>query len=155
MTSIRPGSAGDRESLFTLVSRIENFNREEKELACEVIAAALASETSGYSLLVALGPQNQLAGFICYGPIPITEKRWDIYWIAVDPQGARKGIGSKLLQAMENELGQGQRIYIDTSSTPGYDSARNFYERHGYQVACLLPDFYRDGDHKIVFSKEL
>jgi ribosomal protein S18 acetylase RimI-like enzyme len=155
MISIRPGSAGDREALFALVSRIGNFNREEQELACEVIGEALASDTSGYSLLVALGPRDQLAGFICYGPIPITEKRWDIYWIAVDPQGARKGIGSKLLQAMETALGQGQRIYIDTSSTPGYDSARNFYERHGYLVACLLPDFYRDGDHKIVFCKVL
>ena len=48
-----------------------------------------------------------------------------------------------------------RRIYVDTSSTPLYEPARSFYEKHGYHVACLLKDFYREGDHKMIFMKEV
>jgi len=33
--------------------------------------------------------------------------------------------------------------------------ASTFYEKHGYRVACLLEDFYRKGDHKVIFMKEV
>jgi ribosomal protein S18 acetylase RimI-like enzyme len=155
MIIIRPAAEHDRHSLFSLVAGIKNFNPEEVELAREVISDALDSEKNGYHLLVAVDSEGRLPGFICYGPIPISDKRWDLYWIAVEPGQARGGIGSQLLAAMETRLGPGMRIYVDTSSTPGYTSARSFYERHGYQVAGVFPDFYRQGDDKIVYVKDL
>ncbi|HIJ78314.1 MAG: GNAT family N-acetyltransferase [Desulfobulbaceae bacterium] len=154
MITIRLAAEFDRPQLFELIAAIDNFNNAEKELAREVITDGLASEKNGYYILVAIDQQDTLLGFICYGPIPITVQRWDMYWIAVAPESARLGIGTLLLQAMEEKLGQG-RIYVDTSSTPGYNKARSFYERHGYQVACVLPDFYATGDDKIVYCKEL
>lgn len=154
MITIRLAAEFDRPQLFELIAAIDNFNNAEKELAREVISDGLASEKNGYYILVAIDQQDTLLGFICYGPIPITVQRWDMYWIAVAPESARLGIGTLLLQAMEEKLGQG-RIYVDTSSTPGYNKARSFYERHGYQVACVLPDFYATGDDKIVYCKEL
>ncbi len=155
MISIRPAAAQDLQSLFALVSEITNFTSDEKELAREVLADALALEKNDYSLLVATLKKGTIVGFICYGPIPITVHRWDLYWIAVGPKSSRQGIGSLLLQAMEKELGKGVRVYIDTSSTAGYAAARTFYERHDYQPVCLLQDFYRNGDDKIVYCKEL
>lgn len=155
MIRIEPAASAHREKLFALVSQIRNFSDAEKELAREVITDALLPEKNDYTLLAAFAEQDMLAGFICFGPIPITEKRWDLYWIAVDPHYARQGIGSRLVQAMETSLGKGVRIYIDTSSTEGYDTARTFYEQHGYQPVCLLSDFYKTGDDKIVYCKEL
>ncbi|MBC8318970.1 MAG: GNAT family N-acetyltransferase [Desulfobulbaceae bacterium] len=156
MITIRFAAGDDRQQLYTLVATIDNFTLEEKELAREVIYDGLESEKNGYHILVAVDSQETLAGFICYGPIPISVKRWDLYWIAVAPQQSRQGIGTLLLQAMEERLGKGGvRIYVDTSSTSGYTKARSFYERHGYEVACVLPDFYRTGDDKVVYCKEL
>lgn len=154
MITIRSAVGDDRQQIFALIATIDNFDPEENELAREVIADGLASEKNGYHILVALDRQR-LAGFICYGPIPITVKRWDLYWIAVQPQGARQGVGSLLLRAMEEKIGPGNRIYVDTSSTEGYRKARAFYERNGYQVACVLADFYRTGDDRVVYSKDL
>lgn len=154
MITIRPAAEHDRQSLFSLVAGIKNFNPEEVELAREVIGDALDSEKNGYHLLVAAAG-GRLLGFICYGPIPISDKRWDLYWIAVEPGQARSGIGSQLLHDMETRLGPGMRVYVDTSSTDGYTSARSFYERHGYHVAGVFPDFYRTGDDKIVYVKDL
>jgi len=82
-------------------------------------------------------------------------KRWDLYWIAVDPRQARGGIGSRLMEAMETRLGVGIRVYVDTSSTPGYTAARSFYEWHGYHAVCTFPDFYRERDDKIFYYKDL
>jgi ribosomal protein S18 acetylase RimI-like enzyme len=156
MMTIRPAAAHDRPPLFSLVAGIANFNAEEIELAQEVIGDGLASAKSGYHILVAIdSSDDHLTGFICYGPIPISDKRWDLYWIGVEPGRARSGVGSLLLADMEARLGPGQRVYVDTSSTPGYTSARSFYERHGYQVAAVFPDFYRQGDDKIVYVKDL
>lgn len=155
MITLRGAVSNDRDQLFALVNTIDNFNSQEKELAREVIHQGLASKKSGYHILVAVEVNDTLVGFICYGPIPITVKRWDLYWIAVAPQVGRQGIGTLLLEAMEKKLGKGDRIYVDTSATPSYNKARSFYQRHGYDVACMLPDFYGPGDDKIVYCKEL
>jgi len=44
---------------------------------------------------------------------------------------------------------------VETSSTPPYEPARSFYERYGYQTVGSLMDFYREGDHKMIFMKEV
>jgi len=154
---IRPAIENDRQKIFSLVSEIKNFSAGEVELAREVIGEAFDLENSGYHLMVAVDQREALCGFICFGPVPITEKSWDLYWIAVSPRQARRGIGSQLLAAMENQLRavEGIRVYVDTSSLAEYSAARSFYERHGYDVACVLPDFYRAGDDKIIFVKAL
>lgn len=60
-----------------------------------------------------------------------------------------------LVGAMEEILGKGTRVYIDTSATTSYATARSFYEKQGYEVACILPDFYRKGDGKVVYYKDI
>lgn len=155
MNILRSAARTDCHQLFALVESIDTFNDGEKELARDVIRDGLASAEHGYHILVSLDDQGTLCGFICYGPIPITVKRWDLYWIAVAPRAARQGIGSLLLQAMEEKVGRGGRVYVDTSATPAYLQARLFYERHGYEVACVLPEFYGPGDDKVVYCKEL
>jgi ribosomal protein S18 acetylase RimI-like enzyme len=155
MMHIRPAASTDRQPLFNLIAKIDNFTAEEKELAREVVHDGLASASNGYQMIVAVDGEGSITGFICFGTIPITIDRWDVYWIAVDPRHSRLGIGSLLLQAMEKQLAPGSRIYVDTSSTNGYAKARAFYERHGYKVACLLPDFYQTGDDKVIYCKEL
>lgn len=155
MMIIRAADGNDRHPLFTLIETIDNFTPAEKELAREVIHDGLASAENGYHILVASDGGSSLAGFICYGEIPITVKRWDLYWIAVAPDMSRRGVGTLLMQAMEKRLGKGARVYVDTSGTSGYARARSFYERNGYHVACVFPDFYRAGDDKVVYSKDL
>ncbi len=156
MIAIRPIAAQDRAQLLQLVEKQANFNAQEVEVAIEVIDDTLDPAKNDYCILVAVHEDQEVVGFICYGDIPMTERRFDLYWVAVDPALGRQGIGRLLLARMEAELSaQGSaKVYVDTSSTPGYDSARGFYEKNGYQVACVLHDFYRDGDDKVIYLKE-
>jgi len=155
MIAIRPIVTEDRAQLLRLVERQDNFNSQEVAVAIEVIDDTLDPAKNDYSILVAVSAGQGVVGFICYGEIPMTDRRFDLYWIAVDPDLGRQGVGKLLLARMEKELtGQGGGIvYVDTSSTPGYDRARSFYEKNGYAVVCVLPDFYRAGDDRVIYQK--
>ena len=157
MITIRAIGPRDRGQLLELVRLQDNFNAQEVEVAIEVIDDTLDPAKNDYSILVAISERQGVVGFICYGEIPMTDRRFDLYWVAVAPALGRQGVGHRLLARMEEDLrGQGPaKVYVDTSSTPGYDRARSFYEKNGYRVACVLHDFYRDGDDRVIYLKEL
>jgi ribosomal protein S18 acetylase RimI-like enzyme len=155
MTRIRPADHDDRAGLLTVVAAQDNFNPAEKKVAEEVIDDGLSGRDD-YRTLVATNDSGAVAGFVTFGPIPMTTGSFDLYWIATLPDQGRRGLGTSLLNAMEAELrGPGAVVYIDTSSSPGYDRARAFYEKNGYRVAARLKDFYHVGDDRLIYRKEL
>ncbi len=101
------------------------------------------------------GDAKSLRGFACYGPTPLTEGVWDLYWICVDRQHQKHGIGRRLLQHVEQQIcAQGARaIYLDTSDSEAYRPARDFYERNGYERLAHIDDFYAPGDGKVIYRK--
>ena len=111
----------------------------------------------GYCFLFADRPDGTLAGYACYGRVPLTESSFDLYWIAVDPGGQRRGLGRWLLAECERRISAGgaAQVWVDTSGRDQYAPTRGFYERAGYQVAARFPDFYAPGDDKVVFVRRL
>jgi ribosomal protein S18 acetylase RimI-like enzyme len=111
---------------------------------------------SGYHILVAK-VDSTVAGYICYGPTPLTEGTWDIYWVAVAQENQRQGIGSALMKSAEKDIvrAKGRLTIIETSSTPGYEKTRRFHLGQGYEVICRIPDFYAPGDDKLILQKRL
>lgn len=155
MIRIRKATEKDQAGLLALVAAQDNFTVLEREVAEEVIDDGLTGKDD-YQILVGVGRGGAVLGFICYGPIPLTELSYDLYWIATLPSHGRQGVGGLLLAAMEEELRRIPAVvYIDTSSTPGYAKARAFYEKHGYQVAACLKDFYHPGDDRVIYRKSL
>jgi ribosomal protein S18 acetylase RimI-like enzyme len=155
---LRPLIPHDREKILSLLRHRGVFSKQEIQVALEVIDEALRHpEKKEYQVFCAFDGDGDLAGYICFGPVPMTDDRYDLYWIVVDEESSRKGVGGELIGFMEAFLARegARRIYIDTSSSPPYASARSFYEKHGYQVMCTLKDFYRSGDHKMIFMKEV
>lgn len=153
-TFVRSITAEDRKELVRIIKQQKNFLQCEVDTAIEVIDATFNPEED-YQALAAFDTTQQMLGFISFGPIPLTENRFDIYWIAVDPSNGRHGVGTVLVQAMEENLkeaGSGH-IYIETSSTEGYLPARLFYEKNQYLLVSHLEGFYRDGDDKMIYRK--
>lgn len=103
------------------------------------------------------GNPNGVAGFACFGPTPMADRIWDLYWICVQRDQQSNGIGSILLTEVEHAVrAQGARtIYLETSDSAEYQPAREFYERHCYKRVAHLPDFYTIGEGKIIYSKPL
>ncbi len=155
--TIRPMKSADRPGLIHILNQIEVFNEKDRKIADEVLDTYLVDgELSEYRVLVALH-ESLLAGFVCFGPTPLTEGTWDIYWLAVDPKVTRQGIGRQLTTVAEKEIiNEGGRIaLIETSSRPEYDRARSFYAASGYNVTAHVSDFYAPGDDKLIYMKRL
>ena len=124
--------------------------------ALELIDGALADPDGDYRALVAT-IDDEVAGYICYGPSPMTVGTWDLYWIVTDADRRGAGVGSSLVAAMEDELRTlgGKRVRVETSHTDGYGAAHRFYVRTGYPEVARLRDFYDVGDDLIVMMKVL
>ena len=154
--SIRPLQLRDRVPLHQLLTKDGLFTREEISVALELIDAALAEPGGEYRVLCA-DLNGALAGYICYGPTPMTEGTWDLYWIAVHPDARGGGLARALTTRMEDEVrGVGGRLVrVETSRLDGYGAARAFYERLHYPVVAEMLDFYRPGDDLLVMLKRL
>lgn len=96
-----------------------------------------------------------LAGFVIFGPTPLTLHTWDLYWTVVGKSYQRQGIGRRLLEAAEARIAaqRGEVIRVETSSLPSYEPTRRFYEKHGYRLAGAIPDFYARGDALCIYYK--
>jgi GNAT superfamily N-acetyltransferase len=140
-----------------ILQETPEFKPSEVTVAEEVIDSYLKDPVnSGYYALVAEDGTG-ITGYICYGPTPMTDGTWDLYWEAVDRRKQGQGIGSALIKAAESEIGkaEGRLALIETSSTPAYEKTRRFYFGNGYDIIARVPDFYSPGDDKLILQKWL
>ncbi len=124
-------------------------------VALELVDDA-AADREGYRALVA-ECEGRIAGYICYGPTPMTDGTWDLYWIVTHPGLRGRGVARALIMRMEAELrGLGARLVrVETSVLDGYGAAHAFYDRLRYPVVARVPDFYRPGDDLLIMMKRL
>jgi ribosomal protein S18 acetylase RimI-like enzyme len=154
---IRSMSREDKLRVIKILRNTPEFKPFEVVVAEELIDCYLDDpSSSGYHILVA-EVDSSVAGYICYGPTPLTEGTWDIYWVAVARENQRQGIGSALMKSAEKEIvrAKGRLTIIETSSTPAYEKTRRFHISHGYEIIARIPDFYTPGDDKLILQKRL
>ena len=133
------------------------FSEAEIEVAVELVQERLNKGVeSGYYFLFAEQDQK-VAGYSCFGPIPCTVESYDIYWIAVQQELRRSGLGVEILKNVEERIREmgGKRIYVETSSRQQYRPTRSFYSRCGYRREATLENFYSSGDHKVIYLRVL
>lgn len=150
----------DVDAVRDLVARAGVFSPEEISVAAELVEEALikGEEKSGYSFVFAEENENIL-GYACFGRVPMTQASYDLYWIVVDRGAQGKGLAKALLTRSEGHIGFSApplaRLYAETSSGPLYAPARAFYIGSGFELAATFKDFYKTGDDKLVFVKNV
>jgi ribosomal protein S18 acetylase RimI-like enzyme len=154
---VREIHLGDREPLAEMLARVREFDAEEVEVALELIDHAI-HRTDDYRVLVAvLDGASAIGGYVCYGPTPMTQGTFDLYWIATDPSLRRSGVGKALVMALEQTLAtEGARLVrLETSSRDDYAATRAFYDRTEFEVLARIRDFYSVGDDLLIYGKYL
>jgi ribosomal protein S18 acetylase RimI-like enzyme len=148
----------DREKLYSILVETQVFAREEIKVAMELIDIVLRDPNQeDYKIDCMANNNDQAIGYVCYGPVPMTQGTFDLYWIVVDPRFQGQGVGSKLLHFLEEVIRErkGRMILIDTSSIAQYEKTQRFYTRHGFQEVARVPDYYHAGNDRITFCKKL
>jgi len=147
----------DRAHIIRVTEETRAFLPDELVIVGEIIDEYFNDpQGSGYHFLIA-DHGGDFAGYLCYGPTPLTHGAWDMYWCAVSPQLHGQGIASTLFNMAADDIKKkgGRLILIDTSSNPNYKAARSLYITLGYKHVSTIPDFYNPGDNKETFWKVL
>jgi ribosomal protein S18 acetylase RimI-like enzyme len=153
--------AADRGGVFRILENAGNFTPEEVATALELIDEWLdLGEHSGYLTYVLeseVGESKEVLGYVTFGPTPLTEATYDLYWIAVDKSKHRGGVGKRLMKFTEEEIARrgGQMLLVETSSQETYGGTIQFYEKTGYELVGKTKEYYKPGDDKLIFMKKL
>ena len=73
-------TAGERDAIEGVLRSDATFREDEVEVALELVDDALETPESDYWLRVAY-IEGRVAGYICFGPTPMTASTFDLYWI--------------------------------------------------------------------------
>jgi len=100
---------------------------------------------------------NTVVSFGFCEPERMTEGTWNLLAIAVLPSAQGTGVGTAMMEYLEEELKQGGHrvVLVETSGLPAYDKTRAFYEKRGFVKEAMIRDFYCEGEDKIVYWKKL
>lgn len=143
--------------LESLLQTTNVFRPEEIAVALEVMDAYLRNPGQDYDAVGAFTRDDRLLGYACFGATPCTERTFDLYWIAVSPEAQGRGIGTLIMQEVERRLerADARLVLIETSSTEPYAPTRAFYRALGYREVARVPDFYLDGDDRVILARRL
>ncbi len=148
----------DGAQIHAITASTSVFSQDEVECVDELWGEyrAQGPEKSGYYFLVDK-EDGRVLGYSCYGPRALTDRTFDLFWIAVDSTARRGGVGRRLLAATEEVIRKqgGRLLIVETSGLDKYEPTRAFYLATGYLLEATLKDFYQDGDDLVVFTKRL
>lgn len=145
------------ETVREMVTGTGFFNREEIDIAAELVMERLEKgEASGYEFIF-LELDETTVAYSCFGRIPLTKSSYDLYWIVTNTQWRNRGLGKILLKETEEAIlkENGSAVYAETSSREQYLPTRKFYENNGYLLKARFEDYYDRGDDLVFYVKGL
>ncbi|MBX9787833.1 MAG: GNAT family N-acetyltransferase [Pirellulales bacterium] len=157
---ITPVQEHEKAALLSLAVSTGLFTPEDAEgLLGGVLDSLAAGELpEGHNAVACRESRDDAAnGWSYYAPDPYADKVWNVWWIGVRPDHHGGGAGQALLSHIEQAAtASGVRvIVIETSDQALLARARSFYVKLGYEERGRIPDFYADGDSKVIFSRTL
>jgi ribosomal protein S18 acetylase RimI-like enzyme len=155
---ISTATEADKAPIHDITTRAGVFSQEEIDSVPVMFDEYLqyGTEGDGYHFIV-YRENEQVLGYAIFGYHDLTDGVYDLYWIAVDPNARRKGVGRALITACEEAVRAiGGRILIaETSGIEEYASTREFYVRTGYINEASIKDFYKPGDDLKIYTKRV
>jgi GNAT superfamily N-acetyltransferase len=146
----------DKGPVLGLIRATGFFTDAEVGVAEELLDVYLERpDQKDYHVAVIENDERDIAGYMTWGPTPLAEGAYDLYWMAVAPSEQGKGRGKEMVRWLEDEVRRrdGRIILIETSSQPKYHGTRQFYIDLDYREVARVPDFYRAGDDRVIYAK--
>jgi len=155
--TVTPTREQERPAIEALLRRCGVFHDAEVAVALEVLDVYLTKPGQQDYQVYTAKRAGAVAGYVCFGRNTMTDGTFELYWIAVDPEQQRHGVGRSLMTLAEYEIARqgGRLVCVETSSREDYHATRKFYHDLGYRQAALVADYYAAGDSKVILSRKL
>jgi ribosomal protein S18 acetylase RimI-like enzyme len=155
--TVTPTREQERPAIESILRRCGVFRAEEIDVALEVLDVYLYRLNQQDYQVFTAKLDGAVGGFVCFGRNTMTDGTFELYWIAVDPDHHRHGIGRSLMALAEYEITRqgGRLICVETSSREDYHPTRKFYHDQGYRQAAAVTDYYAVGDAKVILTKKV
>ena len=100
---------------------------------------------------------NKTNGFGYCTPEKLTDGTYNLHAIAVRKDIQGKEIGRKMMGYIEQLLREKSNrvLIVETSSDSQYELTRAFYEKLNYRKETTIQDFWKEGEHKVIYWKKL
>jgi len=153
---IRTAILNDRNEMIKLFSTLNLFNTDEIKFMSDLLDNYF-SQTLGEGHYWIVGGDSGIVSAAYYAPEPFGQNVYNLYFIGVLPNQQGKGIGSSMLEYVENHLRQfGQRLLlIETSGLASFEKTREFYLKNNYEKEATIREYYKEGDDKVIYRKKL
>ena len=155
---IRPMESRDKAAVMALIEATNFFHAHEVIVAEELVDVYLGvPDQKDYQVIVIESAEGEVAGYLTYGPTPMAVGVYALYWMAVDPRAQGQGYGRRLVEWLETyvKAEHGRLIIIETSSLPKYEPTRRFYLGLKYTEVARIPDYYQEGDDRVIYTKRM
>jgi predicted N-acetyltransferase YhbS len=155
---LRALTAADLPAIESLLKENRSvFSPREHHVALELLHEALGPAGDDPYQVIVAETGGVVVGYVCFGTIPLTQRSFDLYWLAVHPDHQGRGIGKILMRRCESEIASqgGRLVVVETSGRVAYAPTRGFYERMHYTCTVRIRDFYTPGDDKLIYLKYL
>ena len=155
---IESATLKDRGHLLSIAVSTGLFTAEEAESLLGEVLDGLNSQSlppGHQAFCCRSSPDDAPVGWSYLAPDQHAPDIWNLWWIGVLPSSHGKGVGALLLHYAESTAARlGARlVVIETSATEPLGRARRFYESQGYSECGRIPDFYSEGDAKVIFAR--
>jgi ribosomal protein S18 acetylase RimI-like enzyme len=153
-----PVAPSDRSQLLAIAVATGLFTADEADGLLGGVLDQLANNSlpAGHSaLLCRTSPGSAAVGWTYFAPDPHADGVWNVWWLGVEPGAHGTGAGALLLRQAEAQAaaGGGRLVIVETSAKDAQARARRFYAKEGYAECGRVPDFYGDGDDKVIFAR--
>ena len=101
---IRPTLPGDSRAILHLATRTGVFKPHEITALEEVLSDFHAANSKLDHHSITYEAHGEILGFAYYAPAAMADRTWYLYWIAVTKQTQARGIGSELMQFVEEDI---------------------------------------------------
>ncbi len=151
--SVRPAERADIDAIARLADEAELFPG---EMTAELMSPYLEAPDANEIWLVASNEAGVI-GFAYTAPEKLTAGTFNLLAMATSLTAHGSGIGTALVAATEQALvaRSGRLLLVETSSQPGFEPTRQFYQSRGFAEVARIPDFWDDDDDKLVYRKDV
>ena len=122
-------------------------------MVCDMIAGFL--QQTSEDIWFVCEEQGQIISFGFCEPERMTNGTWNLLAIGVEPSSQAKGIGTQMMDYLEDKLAaQGACVLlVETTALDEQEKTREFYRKIGYVQEARIREFFEADTDKIVFWK--